>query len=113
MDINDVIVAYAEEMGADVYSVYDIIAEILRKKAGKNFYYYEPCPLLEKDSRNAYVMFELEDAFDGRDTVKPVLPHVYEAAKMLGIKQFGMVLYDTTISFDTSQVYDTETFKIN
>ncbi len=44
--------------------------------------------MLEKDSRNAYVMFELEDAFDGGDTVKPVLPYVYEASKVLGIKQF-------------------------
>lgn len=113
IDINDAVAAYAEEMGVDVYSAYDIIAEILRKKAGKDFYYYEPCSLLEKDSRNAYVMFELEDAFDGRDTVKPVLPYVYEAAKMLGIKQFGMVIYNTVISFDASQVYNTETFKIN
>lgn len=113
MDVNDAIAAYAEEMGVDVYNAYDIIAEILRKKAGKDFYYYEPCSLLEKDSRNAYVMFELEDAFDGGDTVKPVLPYVYEASKVLGIKQFGMVIYNTVINFDASQVYDTETFKIN
>lgn len=58
-------------------------------------------------------MFELEDAFDGGDTVKPVLPYVYEASKVLGIKQFGMVIYNTVINFDASQVYDTETFKIN
>lgn len=113
MDINDAIAAYAEEMGVDVYSAYDIIAEILRKKAGKDFYYYEPCVLLEKDSRNAYVMFELEDAFDGEDTVKPALPYVYEAAKILDIKQFGMIIYNTVINFDASQVYDTETFKMN
>lgn len=69
--------------------------------------------MLEKDSRNAYVMFELEDAFDGGDTVKPILPYVYEASKVLGIKQFGMVIYNTVINFDASQVYDTETFKIN
>lgn len=37
----------------------------------------------------------------------------YEAAKMLGVKQFGMVIYNTIVSFDSSQVYDTETFKMN
>jgi len=58
-------------------------------------------------------MFELEDVFDGRDTVNSALSYVYEAAKMLGVKQFGMVIYNTIVSFDSSQVYDTETFKMN
>lgn len=57
-------------------------------------------------------MFELEDDFDDKSAIKPVLPYVYEAAKTLGIKQFGMVLYNTTINFGTSQVYDTITFTI-
>lgn len=69
--------------------------------------------MLEKDSRNACIMLELEDDFDDKDAIKPILPYIYEAAKMLGIKQFGMVIYNTVISFDTSQVYDTETFKMN
>lgn len=113
VDVTEVLAAYAEEKGVGVYSVYDIIAEILRKKTGKDFYYCEPCPLLEKDSGNACIMFELEDGFDDKDVIKPVLPYIYEAARALGIKQFGMVLYDTTIRFDTSQMYDTETFKMN
>lgn len=58
-------------------------------------------------------MLELEDDFDDKDAIKPVLPYVYEASKVLGIKQFGMVIYNTVINFDASQVYDTETFKIN
>lgn len=58
-------------------------------------------------------MFELEDAFDGKDAVNPILSYVYEAAKILGIKQFGMVICNTVVNFDASQVYDTETFKIN
>ena len=112
MDVGDVLAAYAEEKGVDTYSAYDIIAEILRKKTGKEFYYCEPCSLLKKDERNACIMFELEDDFEDKDAIKPVLPYVYEAAKTLGIKQFGMVVYNTTVRFDNSQVYNTEAFTI-
>lgn len=57
-------------------------------------------------------MFELEDDFDDKGAIKPVLSYVYEAAKTLGIKQFGMVVYNTTVRFDNSQVYNTEAFTI-
>lgn len=88
-----------------------VIAEIMSKETGRSFAFYDEEFSLPDDTKNACIMEYIPLPFGRPDAPdKKLINYLYDCAKTLKIKKFGLVFYHTFFEKVNKYQFDTDTF---
>lgn len=104
---DEVFVEYYDEDGETGTGV--VVADIMYKETGNKYLFYQKDSYLSPEEQNSCVMLKAENN-EARKIPNPVLIYLFECAKTLQLKQFGMVYYRTTCIKENDQCYETDAF---
>ena len=87
-----------------------VLAEIMQKETGKDYFFFDKGKNVPEEQRNACVMFPVDYVETMVPIDKKVRNYLYKCAKQLQIPEFGVVYHRTAYAISRANIYKTDKF---